>query len=43
MYVSRAFKAKFSFSYADTFAAALTIAKKATLLTDDKELILNWG
>ena len=32
-----ALKAKFSFSYADAFAAALTIAKKATLITGDKE------
>ena len=32
-----ALKAKFSFSYADAFAAALTIAKKAILLTGDKE------
>lgn len=32
-----ALKAKYSFSYADAFAAALTIAKKATLLTGDKE------
>ncbi len=32
-----ALKAKFSFSYADAFAAALTISKKATLLTGDKE------
>ncbi len=32
-----ALKARFSFSYADAFAAALTIAKKATLLTGDKE------
>jgi uncharacterized protein len=32
-----ALKAKFSFSYADAFAAALTISKKATLITGDKE------
>ena len=32
-----ALKAKYSFSYADAFAAALTITKKATLLTGDKE------
>jgi len=32
-----ALKAKFSFSYADAFAAALTINKKATLFTGDKE------
>lgn len=30
-------KAKFSFSYADAFAAALTSSKKATLITGDKE------
>jgi predicted nucleic acid-binding protein len=30
-------KAKYKFSYADAFAAALTIIKKATLLTGDKE------
>ncbi len=32
-----ALKAKFSFTYADAFAAALTINKKATLITGDKE------
>jgi predicted nucleic acid-binding protein len=32
-----ALKAKFSISYADAFAAALTISKKAILLTGDKE------
>ncbi len=32
-----ALKAKFRFSYADAFAAALTISKKATLITGDKE------
>jgi uncharacterized protein len=32
-----ALKAKYSFSYADAFAAALTINKKATLITGDKE------
>jgi predicted nucleic acid-binding protein len=32
-----ALKAKFSFSYADAFAAALTISNKATLITGDKE------
>jgi uncharacterized protein len=32
-----ALKAKFSFSYADAFAAALTISKKATLVTGDRE------
>lgn len=30
-------KAKYKFSYADAFAAALTISKKATLITRDKE------
>jgi predicted nucleic acid-binding protein len=30
-------KAKYKFSYADAFAAALTISKKATLITGDKE------
>ncbi len=30
-------KSKFSLSYADAFAAALTIQKKATLITGDKE------
>jgi len=30
-------KAKFTISYADAFAAALTISKKATLVTVDKE------
>jgi predicted nucleic acid-binding protein len=30
-------KAKFTISYADAFAAALTISKKATLVTGDKE------
>ncbi|MGI8951788.1 MAG: type II toxin-antitoxin system VapC family toxin [Chitinophagaceae bacterium] len=30
-------KAKYKFSYADAFAAALTINKKATLITGDKE------
>jgi predicted nucleic acid-binding protein len=30
-------KAKYSLSYADAFAAALTIQKKATLLTGDSE------
>lgn len=30
-------KAKFKLSYADAFAAALTIAKRATLITDDDE------
>lgn len=32
-----ALKAKYAFSYADAFAAALTINKKATLITGDKE------
>ena len=32
-----AIKAKYSLSYADAFAAALTISKKAVLLTGDKE------
>ena len=32
-----ALKAKFRFSYADAFAAALAINKKATLITGDKE------
>ena len=32
-----ALKARFSFSYADAFAAALTISKRATLITGDKE------
>jgi len=32
-----AIKAKYSLSYADAFAAALTISKKAFLLTGDKE------
>jgi predicted nucleic acid-binding protein len=32
-----ALKAKYSISYADAFAAALTISKKAILLTGDKE------
>ncbi len=32
-----AIKAKFSLSYADAFAAALTISKKAVLITGDKE------
>jgi ribonuclease VapC len=32
-----AIKAKHSLSYADAFAAALTINKKATLITGDKE------
>lgn len=32
-----AIKAKFSLSYADAFAAALAISKKATLITGDKE------
>lgn len=31
------FKAKYHISYADAFAAALTINKKATLITGDKE------
>ncbi len=30
-------KAKYKFSYADAFAAALTISKKAVLITGDKE------
>ncbi|MFI5186036.1 MAG: type II toxin-antitoxin system VapC family toxin [Chitinophagales bacterium] len=30
-------KAKYSFSFADAFAASLTINKKATLITGDKE------
>ena len=30
-------KAKFTISHADAFAAALTISKKATLVTGDKE------
>lgn len=30
-------KAKYSLSYADTFAAALTITRKATLITGDEE------
>jgi uncharacterized protein len=30
-------KAKYKLSYADAFAAALTISKKATLITGDKE------
>jgi predicted nucleic acid-binding protein len=30
-------KAKYKFSYADAFAAALTITHKATLITGDKE------
>lgn len=30
-------KAKYSLSYADAFAAALTIKRKATLITGDKE------
>ena len=32
-----AIKAKYSLSYADAFAASLTIANKATLITGDKE------
>ena len=32
-----ALKAKYALSYADAFAAALTIAKKATLITGDAE------
>ncbi len=32
-----ALKARFNFSYADAFAAALTVTKKATLITGDKE------
>ena len=32
-----AIKAKYSLSYADAFAAALTIAKKAVLITSDDE------
>jgi len=32
-----AIKAKHSLSYADAFAAALAISKKAVLLTGDKE------
>ena len=32
-----ALKAKYSFSYADAFAAAITIHKKATLITGDNE------
>ena len=32
-----AIKAKYSLSYADAFAAALTIKRKATLITGDKE------
>ena len=32
-----AIKAKYSLSYADAFAAALTINKKATLITGDRE------
>lgn len=36
-YAAANLKARFSFSYADAFAAALTILKKATLLTGDKE------
>lgn len=34
---SAALKSKFKISYADAFAAALTISKKATLITGDKE------
>ena len=34
---SAVLKAKYKISYADAFAAALTINKKATLLTGDKE------
>jgi predicted nucleic acid-binding protein len=30
-------KAKYSLSYADAFAAALTITRKATLITGDEE------
>ena len=30
-------KAKYKMSYADAFAATLTIAKKGTLITGDKE------
>ena len=30
-------KSKYKFSYADAFAGALTISKKATLITGDKE------
>lgn len=32
-------KSKYSLSYADAFAAALTISKKATLITGDKEFV----
>jgi predicted nucleic acid-binding protein len=32
-----ALKGRYGFSYADAFAAALTISKKAILLTGDKE------
>ncbi len=36
-YKAASLKAKYKFSYADAFAAALTITKKATLVTGDKE------
>jgi len=36
-YKAASLKAKYKFSYADAFAAALTISKKATLITGDKE------
>lgn len=32
---SASLKAKYKFSYSDAFAAALTISKKATLITGD--------
>lgn len=36
-YKAAALKAKYKMSYADAFAAALTISKKATLITGDSE------
>ncbi len=36
-YKAAAIKAKYKLSYADAFAAVLTINKKATLITGDKE------
>ena len=36
-YKAASLKAKYKFSYAAAFAAALTISKKATLITGDKE------
>lgn len=36
-YAAAKLKARYSISYADAFAAALTIKRKATLITGDKE------